>query len=135
MQTLPSNPLGPPELGAFLNFIKAETKLALAALLGNAYKLELEANELVIFFDQSRGNLMPMLKMNQNHQLLKEMVARYFARHISIQLKVGQDPQLQKEEKINRETRLLVESNPKVQFVLQRFKGNMVSCEAIKKKE
>jgi len=120
-----------PPAQAFLEHVRKAAKPMLAAMVGNAFHAKRDGVHLSIFFDRGHANLIPMLKSTPHFKSLQDLAEVFFAKKVELAFAIGNDPKLKQQQKREAEILEIVKSDPKVKFVLDRFKGSIVSCQEL----
>ena len=100
-------------------------------MLGNAFHVRHEAGNLTYYFDQSHANLIPMLKTADHYRMLRELATKYFHDSGDIHFAVGRDPRVKQQQDREAQAMEAVMANPKIQFILDQFKGTIINCQIL----
>lgn len=119
------------DASGFLEHIKEHAKPGLASFMGNAHMARIEERALILFFDPTRSNLIPMIKNAGNLQALREHVLTFFSAELEIQFAVAHDPLLVAKEADERAAMQAVNDHPTIKFLLEHFKGRILNCSII----
>ena len=119
----------------FVDFIRKNGKPGLVALIGNAYACRRRARVVTFHLDKSHANLILLLKAPQNIKALEELSEGHFGKGFDIQFAIGKDPNLARQQKREDEAMEIVQSNPVVRDVMDRFRGTILSCRILDAKE
>ena len=123
------------DLKTFLDFVKREGQPALAALLGNAFRLLEDRGQLNFQFDRSHGALIPMVKGAANFKQIQDLCLRFFNKRYDLNFSIGNDPKLKAKREREEKAMETVMANPKVQFILEQFGGKIIKVEIMDKSE
>ncbi|CAM2067978.1 hypothetical protein SCOR_21535 [Sulfidibacter corallicola] len=124
-------PIDDTALKGFLDFIRRENHIALAALLGNAFFLKQDGQSLTFFFDASRANLIPMVRSGQNGKVIEDAAKKFFRGNVDLNFSIGRDPNIRAAK--DREKRALedVQANPIVKYLMEQFNGTIINCKIL----
>lgn len=110
-------------------------KPALAALLDNAYHMQIQEDRIAFFFDASYQNLIPMLTSELHFPTLCELTHTFLKTEAPLEFEVGQDPRLAVANQAQEKLLQAVQADPKIQFILEKFNGSIIKCAQISKED
>jgi len=112
----------------FIDFIRRNGKPGLVALIGNAFACRRRGRVVTFHLDKSNANLIMLLKSPQNIKALEDLSEGHFGKSFDIQFAIGSDPKLIQQQKREDQALEIVQSNPVVRYVMDQFKGTILSC-------
>ncbi|CAM2008534.1 hypothetical protein [Acanthopleuribacter pedis] len=116
-----------------LDYIRREQQPAVAALMGNAFFIKRDGENLTFYFDRSHANLIPMVRSGKNHNILQDATDKFFRGKFNLNFSIGNDPGIKAAKERDQQALATVKANPVVQQLIEQYRGTIINCKILDK--
>ncbi|MCB9396851.1 MAG: hypothetical protein H6510_03445 [Acidobacteria bacterium] len=95
-------------------------------MVANAFRMQASEDQLLLWFDPSKANLIALLEADHHHLPLLKAIEHQAKRPLKPAFRVAPDPNLIRARKERDAAHAFVEADPKVKLALELFKGEIV---------
>ncbi len=124
---------GREQLTPLLEYIRREQQPAVAALMGNAFFMKRDGDNITFYFDRSHANLIPMIRSANNQRVLQDAADKFFRGKFTLNFSIGNDPGVKAAKEREANMLATVKDNPIVKQLMEQYRGTIINCKILDK--